>query len=123
MGWFGGSYKEFNFEMFSVSHFVIIALLFLGSFLIYINRITLKAEMWRKAEVVVGLSLLVMELTYHFWMVVNDMWDVSHAIPLELCSISLVLSVLLLLTRKRSFTKYCYLQPYWEHLRQSLLLY
>jgi hypothetical integral membrane protein (TIGR02206 family) len=101
MDWFGGSYKEFNFEMFSVSHFVIIALLFLGSFWIYKNRNTLKTEKSRKAEVAVGISLLVIELTYHFWMAVNDMWDVSHAIPLELCSISLVLSVLLLLARKK----------------------
>jgi hypothetical integral membrane protein (TIGR02206 family) len=34
-------------------------------------------------------------------MTVTDMWDVSHAIPLELCSISLILSVLLLFSRKK----------------------
>lgn len=101
MGWFGGSYKEFDFEMFSISHFVIITLLFLGAVLIYINRETLRDIKWRKAEVTAGLSLLLIEVTYHIWMTVNDMWDVSHAIPLELCSISLVLSVLLLLTRKK----------------------
>jgi hypothetical integral membrane protein (TIGR02206 family) len=101
MDWFGGSYKQFYFEMFSVSHFAIIALLFLGSVLIYIGREKLKDKKWRKAEVIVGISLLVIEVTYHIWMAVNDMWDVSHAIPLELCSISLVLSVLLLLTRKK----------------------
>jgi hypothetical integral membrane protein (TIGR02206 family) len=101
MDWFGGSYKQFDFEMFSVSHFAIIALLFLGSVLIYIGREKLKDKKWRKAEVIVGISLLVIEVTYHIWMAVNDMWDVSHAIPLELCSISLVLSVLLLLTRKK----------------------
>lgn len=101
MGWFGGSNKQFDFEMFSISHFVIIALLFIGSVLIYINRDKLKDKKWRKAEVAVGISLFIIEITYHIWMVVNDMWDVSHAIPLELCSISLVLSVLLLLTRKK----------------------
>jgi hypothetical integral membrane protein (TIGR02206 family) len=101
MDWFGGSYKQFDFEMFSISHFVIIALLFLGSVLIYITRNKLKDSKWRKAEVVVGISLLTIEITYHIWMAVNDMWDVRHAIPLELCSISLILSVLLLLTRKK----------------------
>ncbi len=34
-------------------------------------------------------------------MLINGSWNVSHAIPLELCSISLVLTVLLLFTRKK----------------------
>ncbi|MEH7490814.1 YwaF family protein [Neobacillus niacini] len=101
MEWFGGSYKEFDFDMFSVSHFVIIALLFLGSVLVFINRDKLKEKNWRKAEIVAGISLFTIEVTYHIWMTINDMWDASHAIPLELCSVSLILSVLLLLTRKK----------------------
>jgi hypothetical integral membrane protein (TIGR02206 family) len=101
MGWFGGSYKEFDFEMFSVSHFVIIAILFLVSIIIFIKRDTLKDKKWRKVEIGIGISLIVIEGCYHIWMVVNDMWEVSHAIPLELCSLSLILSVLLLLTRKK----------------------
>lgn len=101
MGWFGGNYKEFDFEMFSVSHFVIIALLFLVSIFIYLKRDLFKIEKWRNAEIGIGVSLLVIEVCYHLWMVVNDMWEVSHAFPLELCSISLFLSVLLLLTRKK----------------------
>jgi hypothetical integral membrane protein (TIGR02206 family) len=100
MGWFGGSFKKYDFEMYTVSHFVIIALLFLGSFLIFIYRDKLKDKKWRKVEVAVGISLFVIEVTYHIWMTINGMWDVSHAIPLELCSVSLILSVLLLLTRK-----------------------
>lgn len=102
MGWFGGSYKEYDFEMFSVSHFVMIALLFLVSIFIFIKRDKLKDEKWRKAEIGIGISLLVIEVSYHIWMLVNNMWDVSHAIPLELCSVSLVLSVILLLTRKKT---------------------
>jgi hypothetical integral membrane protein (TIGR02206 family) len=101
MDWFGGNVKEYDFEMFSVSHFVIIALLILGSFFIFLFKDKLKDKKWRRAEVAVGISLIVIEVSYHLWMVVNDMWDVSHGIPLELCSISLILSVLLLLTRKK----------------------
>jgi hypothetical integral membrane protein (TIGR02206 family) len=101
MGWFGGNVKEYDFEMFSVSHFVIIALLILGSILIFINRDKFKDKNWRRAEAGVGVSLIMIEVSYHLWMVTNDMWDVSHGIPLEMCSISLILSVLLLLTRKK----------------------
>jgi len=101
MTWFGGNSKDYDFTMFSYSHFVIIALLFIGTTVIYLNRERLKAGKWRKAELAIGFSLILIELIYHIWMVVNDMWNVSHAIPLELCSLSLILSVLLLLTRKK----------------------
>ncbi|MBY0144308.1 TIGR02206 family membrane protein [Neobacillus niacini] len=101
MSWFGGSSKEYDFTMFSVSHFVIIALLFIGSTVIYLHREKLRDGEWRKAELAIGISLILIEVCYHIWMVVNDMWNVSHSIPLELCSLSLILSVLLLLTRKK----------------------
>jgi hypothetical integral membrane protein (TIGR02206 family) len=101
MTWFEGTSKEYDFTMFSFSHFVIIALLFIGSIMIYLNREKLKDQKWRKAEVAIGISLILIEVSYHIWMYVNDMWNVSHAIPLELCSLSLILSVLLLLTRKK----------------------
>nr|WP_263327846.1 TIGR02206 family membrane protein [Neobacillus sp. Marseille-Q6967] len=101
MGWFGGSYEEYNFEMFTISHFVIIAFLFLVIAVIYLNREKMKNPKWRRIEIAFAVSLLVIESGYHLWMIVTDSWDVSHAIPLELCSISLFLSVILLLTRKK----------------------
>ncbi|WP_066320925.1 TIGR02206 family membrane protein [Bacillus sp. FJAT-29814] len=101
MAWFGGNYKEFDFEMFSVSHFVIIALLFIISAGIFLNKEKLKRGNWRKVEIGTALSLIIFEALYHIWMMVNGNWKVSHAIPLELCSISLFLTVFLLLTKKK----------------------
>ena len=101
MGWFGGNYEEYDFEMFSNSHFVIIALLFIVSVAIFTFREKLKDKKWRRAEIGIAISLILIESCYHIWMYVNGIWDVSHAIPLELCSISLILSVILLLTRKK----------------------
>lgn len=103
MEWFGGSYKDFDFSMFSVSHFTIIAMLFLVSTAIFLNREKMKKEKekWRKIEIGIAISLIMIESTYHLWMYINGTWIVSHAIPLELCSISLILSVILLLTRKK----------------------
>ncbi|MCM3765618.1 TIGR02206 family membrane protein [Neobacillus niacini] len=101
MAWFGGSYKEFDFEMFSVSHFVIIALLFIISAGVFFNREKLKRGNWRKVEIAAAISLVLFEAMYHIWMMVNGNWNVSHAIPLELCSISLFLTVFLLLTKKK----------------------
>jgi len=99
--WFGRSYKNYDFQMFSLSHFVVISIFILVSILLFLFRDKLKAEEWRYAEIGVAISLIIMETTYHLWMLLNGSWNVSHAIPLELCSISLMLTVILLLTRKK----------------------
>jgi len=101
LGWFGRSFKNYDFEMFSASHFIIIALLFIGAVNIFIFRDKLKSDKTRKWEIGTAISLILIEAIYHFWMIINDSWDVSHAIPLELCSISLILNIVLLLTRKK----------------------
>jgi hypothetical integral membrane protein (TIGR02206 family) len=100
-GVFGRSSKNFDFEMFSGSHIVIISILLLVSVCIFLNRNKLMDEKWRNTEIAVAITLIIMELTYHSWMFLNGSWNVSHAIPLELCSISLILTVVLLLTRKK----------------------
>ncbi|MEH7118255.1 TIGR02206 family membrane protein [Neobacillus vireti] len=101
MGWFGRSFKNYDFEMFSASHFIIITLLFIGAVGIFIYRGQLRSDKSRKWEIGAAISLILIEATYHFWMIINGSWDVSHAIPLELCSISLILNIILLLTRKK----------------------
>jgi hypothetical integral membrane protein (TIGR02206 family) len=101
MEWFGRSSKAFEFEMFSGSHFVILTIFFLITALIFLNRGKFQSDYWRKAEIGAAISLIVIEITYHIWMIVNHSWTVRHSIPLELCNISLILCVLLLLTRKK----------------------
>ncbi|WP_026566584.1 YwaF family protein [Bacillus sp. UNC41MFS5] len=100
-GVFCRSFTNYDFEMFSISHFVIIAVLILGSIFIYLNRDKLNAKQRRRTEIGIAITLIIMELTYHLWMIVNGSWNVSHAFPLELCSISLILTVILLLTTKK----------------------
>jgi hypothetical integral membrane protein (TIGR02206 family) len=99
--WFSGSNKEYDFHMFSASHFIILSIVIFVAVYMFIYRDKFKDKQWRKAEIGVAFSLILIELIYHLWMFVNGSWEVSHAIPLELCSISLVLTVLLLLTRKK----------------------
>lgn len=101
MDWFGRSSKSFDFTMFSGSHFVVLAIFLIISVLIFLNRGKLQGEKWIKAEIGAAISLIVIEITYHIWMIVNHSWRLKHSIPLELCNISLILCVLLLLTRKK----------------------
>lgn len=100
MEWFGRSSKPYHFEMFSESHFVILAIFLLISAGIFFTRKKLMEKRWRKVELGIAASLVLFEITYHVWMYMNGLWKVSRSLPLELCNISLFLCVLLLLTKK-----------------------
>ncbi|MDQ1146643.1 putative integral membrane protein (TIGR02206 family) [Bacillus sp. SORGH_AS 510] len=99
MEWFGRSNKNYDFDMFSTSHFIVVAILIIVSVCIFLFRDSLKNKKMRRVEIGFAISLIIIETTYHFWMITNGSWNVSHAIPLELCSISLMLTIVLLLTR------------------------
>ena len=42
-----------------------------------------------------------MDITYHLWLIVTERWGLDDSLPLELCSISLLVSIVLLLTGNR----------------------
>lgn len=101
MGWFGGSSQHFRFEMYTASHYFIMLIFILVSFFIFIFRDRLKKAFTKVWEYAIAISLVAIEVTYHAWMYVNGNWDVSHSVQLELCSISLVLTVILLVRKSR----------------------
>lgn len=101
MEWFGRSNKSFDFDMFSASHFVILAIFVLISVVIFLYRKKLNDDNWRRTELGVTFSLILFEIMNHIWMYVNGIWKVGRSMPLELCNIGLILCVILLLTRKK----------------------
>jgi hypothetical integral membrane protein (TIGR02206 family) len=102
MEWFGLSNKSFKFEMFSVSHFVVFAIFILIMVIIFLCRKKLNAEKWRRTEIGVAITLVLIEIMNHIWMYVNGIWKVGRSMPLELCNIGLILCIILLLTRKKT---------------------
>ncbi|MCQ6276076.1 TIGR02206 family membrane protein [Bacillus sp. V3B] len=101
MEWFGHSHKSFDFDMFSESHFVILAIFVLITVVIFRYRKNLNDEKWRRTEIGVAISLILFEIMNHVWMYVNSVWKVGRSMPLELCNIGLILCIILLLTRKK----------------------
>ncbi|WP_260858105.1 TIGR02206 family membrane protein [Bacillus sp. FJAT-22090] len=91
------------FEMFSFAHLLAIVTLFLLALLLFfIKKMNLmQFEKVRPLEVLFGISLLVMDIFYHVWMIQAGRWDWSSSLPLELCSISLVMAIILLWTRNK----------------------
>ncbi len=101
MGWFGRSYEQYEFEMFSASHFIVLGILCAAVYGLFVFQEQLKALSMKKWEWGIALFLLGIEGMYHIWMLQTGTWKGSHSIPLELCSISLFLAVALLLTHNK----------------------
>ncbi|MNJ32003.1 Integral membrane protein [compost metagenome] len=92
-----------DFGMFSTSHLVgigvfllVIAALFAGKKHIGSSALAMKVIRYG----LLGL-LLLSEIALNFWYVLEGQWDITDTLPLELCSISLLLSIVVLVTRNR----------------------
>jgi hypothetical integral membrane protein (TIGR02206 family) len=97
-----GSVSDQQFEMFSVVHLTTLFVIVFVVALLYTQRKKLQANKGvRKGELYFAYSLLAMEITYHLWLIAAGRWGLDDALPLELCSLSLLASIVLLLTGNR----------------------
>lgn len=98
MDWFGVNSSQYPFTMFALQHLVTLIVLFAGCIAIFIFRNSLKKRSMRNVEIIFAVSLILSETLYHFWQIYNGIWFTYQSLPLELCSIGLILCIILLLT-------------------------
>ncbi|MBS4196084.1 YwaF family protein [Lederbergia citri] len=91
------------FIMFSAEHFAAIIVLFLSLFLLFMFKKKFKIHSKKLVlfERLFALSLLIMELLYHAWLIRIGRWNLIDSLPLELCSISLIMAIFLLWTANK----------------------
>lgn len=112
MSVFSGSSSDFPFEMFSFSHLLMVILTVAGVVLIGLFRNSLqsrKERTLRLGELIAAFTLIVFEVGYYLWLWLNDLWAVSHGLPLELSSISVMMIIVLLVRRNRHFVEIMFL--------------
>ncbi|MEK5441584.1 YwaF family protein [Fredinandcohnia sp. FSL W7-1320] len=87
------------FRWLALSHVVMLGLLFASGIVLFIFRATLTK---RKSAIRYSLAffLLASELSLYIWYLKTGVWDPVDSLPFQLCSISLFLSIIMLLTRK-----------------------
>ncbi|MDX1807086.1 MAG: TIGR02206 family membrane protein [Paenisporosarcina sp.] len=92
--------EEPVFTMFSTSHFVAIIGLVILIVLLFAFRHKgpFEAVKMKVFERFFAVTLLGMDSFYYVWLYQTGRWDLSHSLPLELCSISLLATILLLWT-------------------------
>ncbi len=89
-----------SFVMFSLAHIAAVVGLCILILVLFImkKKWSFQSIHSRRLERLFALSLLVMEVSYHVWLLQTGRWSLATSLPLELCSISLVLTIILLWT-------------------------
>lgn len=99
-----------DFIMFSPSH--LIALILVAGFclLLYGARFRLRSHSGprRFFRLLLVVILLLSEGALQLWYISQDIWKKSSSLPLELCGITLLLSIVMLLTRSRLLYSFLY---------------
>ncbi|MBD7985895.1 TIGR02206 family membrane protein [Sporosarcina sp. Sa2YVA2] len=93
------------FVMFSTVHLVALSVFLAAVILLYRYRKKLRVAPInaKRFERIAAISLFVIDGLYYLWMIQTDRWGLASSLPLELCSISLLATILLLWTGNRHF--------------------
>ncbi|WP_336825078.1 TIGR02206 family membrane protein [Sporosarcina sp. USHLN248] len=92
-----------GFILFSATHIGAILFFIAVVIALFIGRNQLRqyGEKLKYAERTAACILLLLELLYHLWMAVTGRWSLADSLPLELCSISLLVAIVLLWSGNR----------------------
>ncbi|UFJ41417.1 TIGR02206 family membrane protein [Brevibacillus humidisoli] len=103
MDWFfSATFSGDPFRLFSPSHLTALLLIALLLWMLYHKRELLQKEKWNtSARCVLAAVLLLSEISLQLWYVLSIGWDASYALPLQLCSITLLLSVVVLINKNK----------------------
>ncbi|UOE96010.1 TIGR02206 family membrane protein [Alkalihalobacillus sp. LMS39] len=97
--------QPFPFDMFSMSHLVVL-LLFLTLLVgLYLGRPRMKQKGKTLIRYILIVILISCEVSFHLWFILHDQWTVRGNLPLQLCSISIYLCTFMLLTRNHSLSE------------------
>ncbi|WP_230873927.1 TIGR02206 family membrane protein [Paenibacillus woosongensis] len=92
-----------DFGLYSISHLAAIGLLLLLVAALFAGRRHIGSSVLARKAIRYGLLgiLLLSEIALNLWYVLERQWDIKDTLPLELCSVSLLLSMVMLLTGNR----------------------
>lgn len=93
----------YPFQYFSMEHLIAITMLILFMIMLYVasRTWTFQSNSLKIYEKIFACSLLLIELSKYVWEWTNNLWTMAHSLPLELCTISLYATILLLWTNDK----------------------
>ncbi|MCA1031993.1 TIGR02206 family membrane protein [Bacillus timonensis] len=98
--WFGRyRYNDEFFQFLSLSHVTMLIILLLSATFLFLKRDKIRESQSNKIRYILAIGLLVSELSLYLWYIYTDVWNLADSLPLQLCSISLLLSIVMLFSR------------------------
>ncbi|MGW9528610.1 YwaF family protein [Paenibacillus terrae] len=100
--WFDAAVPE-KFEAFTSSHGLAVLGLILCALLLWLTRGLIRSHKPLSEGIrwLLVTILILSEVTLNIWYVTQHIWDAQTSLPLELCSVTLLLSILMLSFRSR----------------------
>ncbi|RLL40620.1 TIGR02206 family membrane protein [Oceanobacillus piezotolerans] len=98
--YFSYQYTAEVFSLFSISHIImlILALVLCAAMIVFRNDIR-RTPLRKWVRVSLIIALILSESTLNIWYFTTGAWDVKETLPLQLCSLSLLFSIVMLITR------------------------
>jgi hypothetical integral membrane protein (TIGR02206 family) len=98
-----GRTRTADFVMFSLSHLITLLIIAVLCLLLYKSRIVIRTTPGLRSGIrrLLVCTLILSEAGLQAWYLSNDSWNYANSLPLELCGITLLLSVIMLLMRSR----------------------
>lgn len=96
-------HSPYIFHAYSIAHLIQIAILIILSLLLFAMRFYIKGNTSAKRAIrytLVGI-LIMSEVTLNIWYVSQGVWNTQTSLPLELCSVTLLLAIVMLFTKSR----------------------
>ncbi|MGF7046739.1 putative integral membrane protein (TIGR02206 family) [Paenibacillus sp. DS2015] len=92
-----------RFQMFSMVHWFVVSIFITLLVLLFVSKRFIKRSPRVKAVIrwSIVIILIMSEVTLNLWYLGQGIWNMKNSLPLELCSISLLLAIAMLLTRNR----------------------
>lgn len=98
------------FTLFSIGHTISLLLIVFIAILLYQFRRELRtptANKWFRYSL--AAVLVISDLTLHAWLISTERWTLDYALPLQLCSISLYCSIIMLINKNYTIFEFTYL--------------
>lgn len=113
-----GRKHETDFIMFSLPHFIALGVTAILCLLLFSARFALRTRPSLRNSVrwLLIIVLLASDGGLHAWYLSHGIWTARHSLPLELCGITLLLSIIMLLTRSRLLYDFLYFAGIGERL-------
>ncbi|WP_336784590.1 YwaF family protein [Paenibacillus sp. MMO-177] len=100
---FFARYVEEEFIPYSASHIFMLAALVVLALLLYGFRAQIRSNTPLKTIIrySIILGLLAPQILLYYWYAIVGLWSIKYTLPLELCSISQILAIIMLFTRSK----------------------